>query len=348
MAIISVMTADGENLRAQNIANGSTSQIDRIEAAMGHVATAALARALSDVVTPFVPVRQINNPQGRALASDPVAQFRYQDGAQVDYNIVEFGVFAGTVMTHYICDDAGGTIYPKTASLLLDVVLHITATSGDQATFTFDADLTAPVATTGTPGLVRLATDVEAQATGANASDQRVPTLSKLWTWWNTVRPGIIALIAAAATPAGGIVAYGGAAAPSGYLLCDGRAVSRATYSGLFAAIGTTWGGGNGATTFNLPDLRSRVLAGAGAGLGAGLDSVGETGGEATHTLTVEEMPAHSHEETRLTDPPPSDQNQPSQGTNAGYTTLDTSETGGGQSHNNVQPTAVVNWVIKT
>ena len=161
MAIISVMTTDGENLRSDNVANGTTSQVDRIEAASGHVATAALARALSDVVTPFVPVRETNNPQGRALSADPVAQFRYQDGAQVTYNIVEFGVFAGNVMTHYICDDAGGTIYPKTPSLLLDVVLHITATSGDQATFTFDADLMAPVATTGTPGLVRLATDAD-------------------------------------------------------------------------------------------------------------------------------------------------------------------------------------------
>ena len=159
MAIINVMTDDGETLRASDVAAGTTSQVTRIEADMGHVTTAALARALTDVVIPHAPVRETTNPQGRALASDPVAQFRYLDAAAVDYNIVGFGIFAGATMTHYICDDAGATIYPKTAGLILDVVLYIVAESGDQATFTFSDDLMAPVATTVVPGLVRLATD---------------------------------------------------------------------------------------------------------------------------------------------------------------------------------------------
>lgn len=66
----------------------------------------------------------------------------------------------------------------------------------------------------------------------------------------------------AAATPPGLINAYGGAAAPTGYLICDGAAVSRATYSALFTAIGTAYGVGDGATTFNVPDLRGRFLRG--------------------------------------------------------------------------------------
>ena len=64
------------------------------------------------------------------------------------------------------------------------------------------------------------------------------------------------------------IIAYGGSAAPAGFLLCDGSAVSRTTYADLFAALGTTWGAGDGSTTFNLPDLRGRSALGAGTGSG--------------------------------------------------------------------------------
>ena len=64
--------------------------------------------------------------------------------------------------------------------------------------------------------------------------------------------------------PAGTILAYGGAAAPTGYLLCDNSAVSRTTYARLFAVISTTFGVGNGSTTFNVPDLRDKVPLGKG------------------------------------------------------------------------------------
>jgi phage-related tail fiber protein len=60
-------------------------------------------------------------------------------------------------------------------------------------------------------------------------------------------------------TPTGVILAFGGSSAPAGYLLCDGAAVSRATYAALFAVIGTGYGVGDGATTFNLPSLKGRV-----------------------------------------------------------------------------------------
>lgn len=63
--------------------------------------------------------------------------------------------------------------------------------------------------------------------------------------------------------PAGAISAYGGGTAPSGYLRCDGAAVSRSAYSALFSAIGTQWGAGDGSTTFNLPNLIGRFLQGA-------------------------------------------------------------------------------------
>lgn len=95
----------------------------------------------------------------------------------------------------------------------------------------------------------------------------------------------------------GTIHAFGGSSAPSGYLLCDGSAVSRTTYASLFAAIGTTWGVGNGSTTFNLPDGRGRYFFGqATSGTGS---TLGGTFGTKDHTHTgpshVHSGPSHQH-----------------------------------------------------
>lgn len=65
-------------------------------------------------------------------------------------------------------------------------------------------------------------------------------------------------------SPIGSIMPYGGAAIPTGWLLCNGQAVSRTTYADLFAVIGTAYGVGDGSTTFNIPDLREAVPKGAG------------------------------------------------------------------------------------
>ena len=89
-----------------------------------------------------------------------------------------------------------------------------------------------------------------------------------------------------AAAP-GTIIAYGGAGTPSGYLSCDGANVSRTTYAALFAAVGTTWGVGDGSTTFTLPDFRRRTLVGkGGAGTGTLGNAVGNTGGAETNSHT--------------------------------------------------------------
>jgi microcystin-dependent protein len=84
---------------------------------------------------------------------------------------------------------------------------------------------------------------------------------------------------------------FAGSVAPEGYLLCDGSAVSRTDYADLFTAIGTTYGAGDGATTFNVPDLSGRVVLGVSQS-----HTLGSTGGEATHVLTSSELPAHVHE----------------------------------------------------
>lgn len=93
--------------------------------------------------------------------------------------------------------------------------------------------------------------------------------------------PGTVASFAGSGSP------------PVGWLVCNGAAVSRATYADLFAAIGTLWGVGDGSTTFNLPDLRDRVFIGAGATY-----SVGNTGGATTHTHGHSGTHTHGHSAT--------------------------------------------------
>lgn len=163
--------------------------------------------------------------------------------------------------------------------------------------------------------------------------------------------------------PVGAIMAYGGSSAPTGYLLCDGSAVSRSTYGALFTAIGTTFGSGDGSTTFNLPDYRGRHAIGAGTGAGtnpaggSGAPSGGsltarvrgDWGGEETHTLSVAELAAHIHSYNR---------NAPdiNLGLQSGSETLrvqgnqnnDTGSTGGNTAHNVMNPFIVTNYIIKT
>ena len=119
----------------------------------------------------------------------------------------------------------------------------------------------------------------------------KTPANVTVWTVDNVSIPTPAAPPAPAAVPTGAILAYGGTSAPSGYALCDGSAVSRTvTYNALFAVIGTAYGAGDGATTFNLPDLRQRFPLGkATAGTGSVL---GSTGGAIDHTHT---QPTHTH-----------------------------------------------------
>lgn len=90
--------------------------------------------------------------------------------------------------------------------------------------------------------------------------------------------------------PAGIIMPFAGTVAPQGYLLCDGSAVDRTTYATLFGVIGTTFGAGDGSTTFNLPDLGGRVPLGV-----SSTHLLGSTGGSETVTLTESELPSHVH-----------------------------------------------------
>lgn len=97
-----------------------------------------------------------------------------------------------------------------------------------------------------------------------------------------------------ASLPAGTIVQWPGATAPANWLLADGAAVSRTTYASLFAAIGIQYGSGDGTTTFNLPNLKGKVAVGLDSSQ-TEFNTLGETGGAKTHTLTESEMPSHTH-----------------------------------------------------
>jgi len=122
------------------------------------------------------------------------------------------------------------------------------------------------------------------------------------WTVDDVQVPQIAAAPVPSAVPPGGIVAYGGTTAPSGWLLCDGASVSTGTYADLFAVIAHRFGGAGG--TFNVPDLQQRFALGkAAAGTGATLGSTGglidhtHTGPSHTHTIAVHthSIAAHTH-----------------------------------------------------
>jgi microcystin-dependent protein len=183
--------------------------------------------------------------------------------------------------------------------------------------------------------------------------------------------------------PLGGMLPFIGATAPnSSFVSPFGQAISRTTYSALFALVSTTYGAGDGSTTFNIPDLRSRVVAGkddmGGSGsfrlttgnFGGNPQVLGAVGGAETHTLTTAELPAHSHANT-LTDPghahltDRSNGQSPSVGTSAlGYNnlvnpnnnstnsattgiTINNVSAGSGNAHAIVQPTIICNYILR-
>lgn len=180
----------------------------------------------------------------------------------------------------------------------------------------------------------------------------------------------------------GVVFPFAGTTAPTGWLLCAGQAVNRTTYAALFAVIGTTYGSGNGTTTFNVPDLRGRVIAGADnmggtaanrlTSAGSGVSgAIGSAGGAETHTLSSAQIPAHTHtgstasagshtHTVAVTSGPtqtssdygPTALAGPGSGTSgtAGdhtHSVTVNANTGGGNAHNNTQPTVCLNYIIK-
>jgi microcystin-dependent protein len=163
--------------------------------------------------------------------------------------------------------------------------------------------------------------------------------------------------------PTGTVLPYAGSTtAPTGFLMANGQAVSRSTYSALFAVTSTTFGVGDGSTTFNVPDLRGRAVFGddsmgstAANRLGSnsstggisGTASRGTAGGAQNHTLITAEMPAHTHSvPAQIVGG--SDIGGSGAYLAAGLINNGTStSTGGGGAHNNTPPALVMNFIIK-
>lgn len=169
--------------------------------------------------------------------------------------------------------------------------------------------------------------------------------------------------------PAGSVQQFAGASAPAGWLECGGQAVSRTTYAALFLAIGTAFGGGDGSTTFNVPDMRGRVgvgrdnMGGTAANRvtagNSGLDGVtlGAAGGGEVATLSIAQMPSHNHGPGA---------GSAFVGVNGGSFTVSlsggaggsystgavmaggTGSQGSGGAHPNIPPSIIINWIIKT
>lgn len=199
-----------------------------------------------------------------------------------------------------------------------------------------------------------------------------------------TVKDGAITaskLAVGAAIPPGTVMAYGGVSQPAGYLFPHGQEVARATYADLFLALGTTYGAST-SLVFALPDIRGRVIAGKDnmggtsanrlTGTVSGTlngDNLGATGGAETHTMTQAELVTHSHSGTAQSDGSHAHSyTAPTNGTAAGQqsgvagaTTAGTTGAAGAHTHTLsianagssnpfaiMQPTIILNYIIKT
>lgn len=199
--------------------------------------------------------------------------------------------------------------------------------------------------------------------------DLEVATLSKVGGVWQSPT-WTDARAVSALVPAGAVQFFATPAAPMGWLVCNGSAVSRATYSALFAAIGTTYGSGDGATTFNLPNLEGRVPVGKDAA-DADFSAMGKTGGTKAHTLTAAQMPSHTHTQNAhshnldtggfsdINGSDPSGRIRAGSDSSGRYyanvnhlavnsATATNQNTGGGGAHNNLQPYIALLPCIKT
>jgi len=179
-----------------------------------------------------------------------------------------------------------------TAQVYTDGTNFYSAQTGSAGNFVVNGTLTASGLTDagsmsigGTLGVTGVSTFTGAAALNGGGTST-TPTTGD-----NSTKIATTAFVAQNAVLTGSLLMWPTTSAPSGYLNCDGSAVSRTTYSALFSVLGTTFGTGDGSTTFNLPNYTDRMPIGAGT-IAA---SIGSSGGSATTTLSTANLPAHNH-----------------------------------------------------
>lgn len=212
----------------------------------------------------------------------------------------------------------------------------------------FDAD-GEPMVTEGTIDGIPVSSFAETILNDNSAAEVRATIGAATQADVDAVEADVVALEALGRWETGDIKWSAITAASTGWLSCNGDAVSRTTYANLFSAIGTTFGAGDGSTTFNVPNLSRRVPVGKGGSSTSTLAStMGSTGGEETHTLTTAEIPSHTHSERGNVS---STFNTPGTGSFSVLASAGTGTTGSagsGSAHNNMQPSLVLSAFIKT
>jgi len=184
-----------------------------------------------------------------------------------------------------------------TAQVYCDGTNFFSSQTGSAGNFNVNGNLTVG----GTTALTGALTATTATFSGAISSVSPAftgsPTAPTAAQGTNSTQIATTAFVQANSAPTGGLIMWGTGTAPTGWLLCTGTAVSRATYSALFSVIGTTFGSGDGSTTFNLPNYTNRMPYGT---------TLAATGGSAdavvvshTHTATsTVSDPTHNHSST--------------------------------------------------
>lgn len=274
---------------------------------------------------------------------------------------------SGGFAVQIIGSSGTGVVIPNgvTTTVYCDGTNFFTALSGTVGNFTVNGTLgTTGALTYGGVTLSNSVTGTGSMALSASPTFTGVPAAPTAAAGTNTTQIATTAFVLANGVPTGGLVMWSTASAPSGFLLCDGSAVSRSTYAALFAIVSTTFGSGDGSTTFNVPNYTNRMPYGT---------TIGATGGSAnatlvshTHTFTGNALGTHNHATTF---------NQTSKGNNAtpymlsnpfigenlnGSVALDTTSTSAGTpsgtnstegssaTNANLPPYLGINFIIKT
>ena len=214
--------------------------------------------------------------------------------------------------------------------MIVGTDLQIVHDHVDNTTTAHNLNLKAPLASPTFTGTVVLPTTTSIGNVSSTEIGYVDGVTSAIQTQLNTLTSSISSLVL---VPTGTIVMYGATAAPDGWLLCNGQ--STASYAALAAVVGA-----------NVPDLMGRAPIGYGSGTGlTARGTIGAKTGTETHTLITAEMPSHNHSSLQLGGAGGST-GLPVTGTVTTDTT--TGFAGGGGAHNNMQPSTVVNFIIKT